>query len=299
LLKSELDIWIIASCEATPVRYNCAKLMTCSGLPVSSIRALSYKSRATKYERLLSIASIMGTLVALISTCSQHASGSWDTLVHGSVISAISANQVWRFRSDHDCLNTATGRSSSAALPTAAFIIFDFFVGMVQSDGSSPAFMPAILMPILLLGAGRGWARVTIHNVVAALRGFFRYGAQEGWCPQHLAETIQGPRIYAQERLPAGPTWVDVERLFAGLDVNRSTDVRDRAILMLFAIYGLRESEVAKLQLDDIDWEHDQLRIPRAKRREAQVYPLLPSVGRAPPITCCRSADRRRIVRYF
>ena len=46
-------------------------------------------------------------------------------------------------------------------------------------------------------------------------------------------------------------------------------------------IYGLRESEVAKLRLDDIDWEHDQLRIPRAKRREPQVYPLLPSVGRA------------------
>jgi len=52
-------------------------------------------------------------------------------------------------------------------------------------------------------------------------------------------------------------------------------------LLMLFAIYGLRESEVAKLRLDDIDWEHDQLRIPRAKRREPQVYPLLPSVGRA------------------
>src|ERR1700746_2292833 len=82
----------------------------------------------------------------------------WDTLVHGSGISAISANQVCRFRSDHDCLNTVTGRSSSAALPTAALIIFaeqsgDFFVGMVQSDGSSPAFMPAILMPILLLEA--------------------------------------------------------------------------------------------------------------------------------------------------
>ena len=32
---------------------------------------------------------------------------------------------------------------------------------------------------------------------------------------------------------------------------------------------------MAKLRLDDIDWEHDQLRIPRAKRREARVYPLL------------------------
>ena len=73
----------------------------------------------------------------------------------------------------------------------------------------------------LAFGSRRGWARVTIHNVVAALRAFFRYGAQEGWGPRHLADAIQGPRIYAQERLPAGPTWADVERLFAGLDVNR------------------------------------------------------------------------------
>jgi integrase/recombinase XerD len=133
----------------------------------------------------------------------------------------------------------------------------------------------------LALGSGRGWARVTLHNVVAALRAFFRYGAQEGWGPRHLADTIQGPRLYAQEGLPAGPTWAEVGRLFAALDLNRPTDVRDRAILMLFAIYGLRASEVATLRLEDIDWEHDQLRIPRAKRREAQVYPLLPSVGRA------------------
>jgi site-specific recombinase XerD len=133
----------------------------------------------------------------------------------------------------------------------------------------------------LALGSGRGWARVTLHNVVAALRAFFRYGAQEGWGPRHLANTIQGPRLYAQEGLPAGPTWAEVGRLFAALDLNRPTDVRDRAILMLFAIYGLRASEVATLRLEGIDWEHDQLRIPRAKRREAQVYPLLPSVGRA------------------
>ncbi len=133
----------------------------------------------------------------------------------------------------------------------------------------------------LALGSGQGWARVTVRNVVDALRAFFRFGAQQGWCPPHLAAAIRGPRIYAQENLPAGPSWADVERLFARLDPHRPADVRDRAILMLFAIYGLRESEVARLRLDDIDWEHDQLRVPRAKRREPQVCPILPSVGNA------------------
>jgi integrase/recombinase XerD len=133
----------------------------------------------------------------------------------------------------------------------------------------------------LAFGSGQGWARVTVRNAVDALRAFFRFGAQQGWCTPRLAEAIHGPRIYAQENLPAGPSWADVQRLFAGLDPNRAADVRDRAILMLFAIYGLRESEVARLRLDDIDWEHDQLRVPRAKRREPQIYPLLPSVGQA------------------
>lgn len=50
---------------------------------------------------------------------------------------------------------------------------------------------------------------------------------------------------------------------------------------MFFAIYGLRASEVAKLRLEHLDWEHDRLHVPRAKRREAQVYPLLPSVRHA------------------
>ncbi len=88
----------------------------------------------------------------------------------------------------------------------------------------------------LAVGSDRGWARVTRRNVVDALRAFFRYGAQQGWCPARLPEAIQGPRIYAQETLPAGPPWAEVERLFAGLDTHRSTDVRDRAILMLLAI---------------------------------------------------------------
>jgi integrase/recombinase XerD len=133
----------------------------------------------------------------------------------------------------------------------------------------------------LSVGNGRGWARVTQCNVVYAQRAFFRYGAQQGWCSPRLAAAIRGPRVYALERLPAGPMWSDVQRLLAGLQTSRSTDIRDRAILMLFAIYGLRASEVATLCLDDIDWGHDRIRIARAKRREAQVYPLLPSVGKA------------------
>jgi len=123
--------------------------------------------------------------------------------------------------------------------------------------------------------------RATLHNISVAVRAFFRYGAEQGWAGQHLADAIQAPRIYALEGLPGGPPWADVQRLFATLDADRPRDVRDRAILMLLAIYGLRASEVTTLRLDHIDWEHDLLHVPRLKRGEMSAYPLLPSVGNA------------------
>lgn len=126
-----------------------------------------------------------------------------------------------------------------------------------------------------------GWRRISVRNAAIALRSFVRYGATRGWWGLHLAEAVHGPRVYALEGLPAGPDWADVQRLLADTDTQRPQDVRDRAMLMLLAIYGLRASEVTKLRLDHVDWERDLLHVARAKRRDTQVYPLLPSVGNA------------------
>lgn len=126
-----------------------------------------------------------------------------------------------------------------------------------------------------------GWCRVTINHMAEALRAFFRYAATQGWCDTHLAEGIQGPRIFAEETLPAGPSWSEVRTLLAKLDTATPKDIRDRAILMLFALYGLRAGEVATLCLEAIDWEHSLLKITRPKQREIQPYPLVTSVGNA------------------
>jgi site-specific recombinase XerD len=133
----------------------------------------------------------------------------------------------------------------------------------------------------LAQGSEQGWCRITVNNIAGALRAFCRYCALQRWTRLDLASAIQGPRIYAMEALPAGPDWATVRRLLAPSQANLPNDVRDRAILMLFAIYGLRAGEVANLRLEHLDWEHDLLRIYRGKRRETQTYPLLPSVGNA------------------
>lgn len=127
-------------------------------------------------------------------------------------------------------------------------------------------------------GGATRWCRISVRDVATALRGFLRFGANQGWSPRCLADSICAPRIYADEKLPAGPDWADVKRLLAAARTNRPRDVRDRPILMLFAIYGLRATEVAQLRLEDLDWEHDLLHVRRVKRRGRQSYPLLPSM---------------------
>jgi integrase/recombinase XerD len=127
----------------------------------------------------------------------------------------------------------------------------------------------------------RRWCRRTINSVAKILRMFFHFAAQQGWTRRDLSIAIQAPRIYAMEELPAGVDWRDVIRLFAALDAKDPKDIRDRAILMLMAIYGLRSSEVAGLLLEHLDWDRDLLRIRRNKRRGTQDYPMLSSLSDA------------------
>jgi site-specific recombinase XerD len=130
-------------------------------------------------------------------------------------------------------------------------------------------------------GDTRHWCRVSISGIAAALRVFLRYAATQGACNPNLAETIRGPRVYEQESLPLGPEWSDVRRLLADVLTDKPRDVRDRAILMLLSIYGMRRGEVVSLRLEQLDWQKHVIRLFRLKRRQPQVYPLLPSVAEA------------------
>lgn len=133
----------------------------------------------------------------------------------------------------------------------------------------------------LVLRGTQGWCRESIASVATALRSFYSYMGATGRCGQELATGIEGPRLFKHEALPVGPRWEDVQRLVASTDTDRPQDIRDRAILLLLAVYGLRCSEVVALTLDDIGWEQDILHVTRPKQRCKQDYPLTTDVGDA------------------
>ncbi len=132
----------------------------------------------------------------------------------------------------------------------------------------------------VLLGK-QGWTRHGIRSIAHQLRMFFRYGEEMGWTKPGLAASIHGPRVYQHEQLPLGPSWPDVQRLLASTETNRKVDIRDRPILLLLAVYGLRVSEVQHLRLEDVNWDQRTLTITATKQRSARVCPLIPSLADA------------------
>lgn len=126
-----------------------------------------------------------------------------------------------------------------------------------------------------------GKSRVSVRDIVSAFRVFLRFAESRHWCRKGLADSIKIPMVYKQASLPYPPQWKDVQRLIADCDTESPTGIRDRAILMLLAVYGMRRSEIIKLQMDDIDWENDRIYIRRSKRSRPQIFPLSQSVGSA------------------
>ena len=126
-----------------------------------------------------------------------------------------------------------------------------------------------------------GWKRSSLPPVADAIRSFLRFAERQRWCAPGLSATVSAPRIYVDERLPKGLDWEVVTQLIASAGGDSARDIRDRAIILLLAFYGLRCAEVAELRLEDIDWDNATIQIRRPKQRHSQLYPLDAAVGGA------------------
>lgn len=156
------------------------------------------------------------------------------------------------------------------------------FLGWLISQNRSLAEVSIRDVDAFLSGKGtQNWGRISVATSAQALRSFFRHAELRGWCANTIAASINGPRVFQHEALPVGPSWADVQRLIASAEGDQPRDIRDRAILMLFVIYGLRCGEVAGLKLEQVNWEREVILILRPKQRRAQEYPLIQSVGEA------------------
>lgn len=127
-----------------------------------------------------------------------------------------------------------------------------------------------------------GLRRASIEDHTVCLRDFLRHLHRRGCTALDLSGTVIGPRLYDHENIPAALRPQEVKGV---LEVTREDHspigMRDTAILMLLATYGLRAAEIVRLRLEDIDWRKDVLHVRHSKTGTHSELPLLREVGEA------------------
>jgi integrase/recombinase XerD len=157
------------------------------------------------------------------------------------------------------------------------------FLAQIEEGGLHLETLTVVQLDELVIKKVRDeeYARSTIQTWASVLRLLLRFAEERGRCRQGLAAALMVPRVYTHEGLPTGPSWDDVKRLLAATEGDRPARIRDRALLMLLTVYGLRAGEVTALCLKDFDWEREVLSVPHSKSQRPRTYPLCRPVGDA------------------
>jgi len=143
------------------------------------------------------------------------------------------------------------------------------------TEGLSGADVTAFLL--------RETERVSVGSAkgrVAELRSLLRYLHLKALTPTWLGAAVPPVAGWKDTTVPKGVSAPDVERILASCDRLDPGGCRDFAMLSLVARLGLRSIEVARLELDDIDWRGDEI-VVRGKARRRDRLPLPWEVGEA------------------
>ncbi len=116
--------------------------------------------------------------------------------------------------------------------------------------------------------------------VTTALRSFLQYARYRGYITIDLAAAVPAVANWSMASIPRSIAPDHVRRVLARCNRQTAVGRRDYAILLLLARLGLRAGEIARLALEDIDWEAGCLNV-RGKGGHRAALPLPAEVGEA------------------
>src|SRR5213593_3210394 len=132
----------------------------------------------------------------------------------------------------------------------------------------------------------RGLDASSVARKLAALRSWFRFLVRRRVLARNVAREIRGPRL--GRKLVSFLPIDEAQVLVDGKAVGGAARERDVAILELLYATGLRVSELAGLDLDDVDRARQTVRVLGKGRKER----IVPYGGRAASALAAHLASR-------
>jgi len=118
-------------------------------------------------------------------------------------------------------------------------------------------------------------------NIVSALRVLFRFWKEEHILVKDFSKFFETFRVHKTERLPSFYAANEVMQVEQSISRSSRVGKRNYAMVLLASRLGLRASDIAKLQFEDIDWEANNITIRMQKTQKEIQLPLIAEVGNA------------------
>jgi len=96
--------------------------------------------------------------------------------------------------------------------------------------------------------------RAARRSMQASMRLFLKFAASNGWVGGELAGAVPSLPFFRLSGLPDGLRDEELSMALSASWDGCECPLRNRAIILLLSIYGVRRSQVSALQFEDIDW---------------------------------------------
>jgi len=133
-----------------------------------------------------------------------------------------------------------------------------------------------LLRDYLAYLGNRGLVKGSISRRLSAIHSFYRYLVREEILQENPIKATSSPKL--DKRLPSFLTTEEVVQLLEVPDLKSPRGQRDRAFLELLYASGLRVSELAGLNLEQIDLESREIRVKGKGSKERMVLMGEPAV---------------------
>jgi site-specific recombinase XerD len=150
------------------------------------------------------------------------------------------------------------------------------FLKTVRVDWNNPQKITRLdIVEFMNRLSGMKRTGTTRARKLASIRHFLKFLKENDVIAGNSAETIT--RARKEEKDPAVLFKNEYKALLFEAQRNR----RDYAVLMTFLKSGIRESELAALQLDDVDFVNNELTVREGKGKKDRTIPLMPELKNA------------------
>jgi site-specific recombinase XerD len=172
------------------------------------------------------------------------------------------------------CGNNFSGESVRAY--SADITQFIEYLQSVRVDWNNPKKLERLdIVGFMNRLAGLKRSGTTRARKLASIRHFLKFLKENGVIAGNPAETVI--RARKEEKDPT----VLFKNEYKALLFEAQGNSRDYAILLTFLKSGIRERELADLQIEDVDFVHDTLRVQEGKGKKERTIPLMPELKRA------------------